>query len=134
MNKRILSLDEKELLEKKWNIVSIERRIGLLEMALFGNSGNYWHDIKRLEDGTLVGCIGSMIHIIDEETGYAISKGFHEIKKLEDGSKVGSIGASIYLLNEETNAVISGGFHEIKPTGGNHYEGHLGAIVTEFTS
>ena len=69
-----------------------EARLAALETHIFGRSGTFWHERFRLSDGTPVGRVGAMTHIIDPRTGRAISPGFHEIRPLAIGLYEGLTG------------------------------------------
>lgn len=49
-----------------------------------------WHETARLPDGTRVGQLGAMWHILDED-GWAISRGYHEIERAGEGYR-GKLG------------------------------------------
>jgi hypothetical protein len=72
----------------------LERRLSIIENALFGRSGTFWHETGILSDGTHWGKVGSMTHLIDSETRRPITKGYHEIRAIGCGYYEFELGAS----------------------------------------
>ncbi len=78
--------------QKRRTALDSERRLAMLEWALFGYSGADWHETGIFPNGAPWGKVGSMTHMIDFETKRPISRGYHEIA-WEGGSRfVGRVG------------------------------------------
>ena len=75
------------------NAALIERRLMILELALFGHSGDSWHRTEA-RDGWLFGHIGSCCFVLDPQTRRPVSRGYHSIIGT-DGDFQGCTGTRI---------------------------------------
>ncbi len=83
-------------------------RVRALEIALFGRTGNFWHEKSTLPDGTEVGTIGAITHIINNK-GFPISKGFHSIESIFPKMDFeGTLGANTERFTVDVEAINQG--------------------------
>lgn len=82
-------------------------QLGALDYLHCDRTGTGYHHFRFLENGALVGDLGSLTYLLDS-SGNRLSAGYHEIIPDEEGGYIARIGARVARLDEDGNLRLVG--------------------------
>lgn len=78
------------------------RRLEIVELALFGHSGNHWQEIYE-KDGWLFGCLESTTYLLDPQTKRPVSRGYQSVHYESSGVFIGTTGVLVETFRVPTS-------------------------------